>query len=605
MLVKKLVIALLVVLLALGGAAAAVYYGLIPIPWLTKPPEHSARYYPPDTLAYTWLTLYPSADQRRDAEEIWGHLDERRAFRDLVRDVEDFVEDETGFDIEDDILTWIGAEVSAAVLDFDIIDDGQVDAAITIDVRDSEAAADFLSDWRDFMEDYSGANYDKDTINDYDVWLDEESDIMHALTPDLVVFATNEGTMEDVLDRVAGKNSRTLASNEQFIEARAALPGRRFTSGYVDYRGLTDALDSSIDGNIFNLDTLEDSCNQALASAPDWLAVSAGWVDRGLVVDMVSPTVNTLWPSSPNVADAAEALPAGALGFVSLGFDPNLDNWREPLRDCPLADLVPDWDDLFEEVERGIIDLIESVSLLDNPDLVPMPRLDSNSTLADALDLGLWTTEQLIGEHPEEDFLDYLAGDLILAVHNVNVDFESLQPLDPNAAVVDGVVVISYRPGEENALRATVDGFLRRLVTKPPDEVDVGAGEPARIYPLEDFHSEGYGLSPGYVFHNGLLTIGSTEKALADTVALQNGEGEPLSANDEYLRAVGHLPDDKQMLMYVDIGRVINRLDLEDRVEDNDLYEVLGYSASAMAMSAHTDDEFSRITLSLILFSGE
>ena len=590
-------------MLVLGGVAVAAYYGFISIPWFAKQPEHSARYYPSDTIAYTWLTLYPSADQRRDAEEIWERLDERRAFRDLVKDVEDFVEDETGFDIEEDILTWIGAEVSAAVLDFDI-DEGEADAAITIDVRDSEAAADFLSDWRDLMEDEYGADYDRDTINDYDVWLDEESGLAHALTPDLMIFATNERTMEDVLDRVAGKNSRTLASSEQFIDARAALPGRRFTSAYVDYRDLTDTLDSGIEDDIFNLDALEDSCNQALASAPDWLAVSAGWVDRGLVVDMVSPTVNTLWPPAPNVGDAAEALPGGTLGFVSLGFDPDLDNWRDPLRDCPLADLIPDWDDVFEAVDEGIIEIIESLSLLDNPDLVPMPELDRGSTLADALNLGLWTTDQLIGVHLEEDFLDYLTGDLILAVHDVDVDVESLQPSDPNAAIVDGVVILSYWPDDERALRATVDGFLERLVTKPPDEVKVGADEPARIYDLERFHSEGYGLSPGYVFHNGFLAIGSTREVLSTTVSLQNGDGEPLSENEEYLRAVDHLPEDRQFLMYVNIGRIVDRLEMEDLDEDNDLYDVLVYSASAMAVSAHTDDEFSSATMSLILFSG-
>ncbi len=102
------------------AAGVAVYTGLISIPWLTKPPEHSARYYPTDTLAYTWFTLYPSSDQRRVARDIWGRLDDRRAFRNLVEDFEDLVEEETGFEIEEDILTWIGAEISAAVLDFDL-----------------------------------------------------------------------------------------------------------------------------------------------------------------------------------------------------------------------------------------------------------------------------------------------------------------------------------------------------------------------------------------------------------------------------------------------------------------------------------------------------
>ena len=597
---KKLIVALLVGLLALGGVAAAAFYGFIPIPWLTNPPERSARYYPDDTLAYTWLTLYPSADQRREAEEIWGRLDERRAFRSLVSDVEDFVEDETGFDIEDDILTWIGAEISMAVMDFDV-DGGEADAAITIDVRDSEAAADFLSDWRDFLEDNYGADYDRDTINDYDVWLDEEGGFAHALTPDLMIFATNERTLEDVLDRVAGKNSRTLASNEQFIRARSALSEPRFMSAYADYGGLIDVLDSDIGGGVLDLNALEDSCNEAFARTPDWSVVSAAWVDRGLVFDFVSPTVNSLWPASPNVSNAAEVLPEGTLGFISLGFDPNLDNWREPLRDCPLADLIPGWDDLFEEVDRGVIDLIESVSLLDNPDLVPVPRLDHSSTLADALDLGLWTTDQLIGLHPEEDFLNYLTGDLILAVHDVDVD--SLWSSEGYPDSIHAVSMLSYRLDDEEALKAAIEELADKFednTGQASDVVRVGAEGSARVYEFE-----GLNMAPGYVFHQGYFTIGTSAKALADTVALQEGEDERLSADAEYLRAMIHLPGERQFLMYVDVGRVIDRFDLEDQIEDSDLKDVLIDSVSAAAVSTHTDAEFSRATLVLMLFPGE
>ncbi len=468
-------------------------------------------------------------------------------------------------------------------------------------MRDRDVAADFLSDWRDYLEDSHGADYDKDTINDYDVWLDERSDFVHALTPDLMVFATNERTLEDVLDRVAGKSSRTLASNEQFMEARAALSEPRFMSAYADYGGLIDVLDSEIGGGVLDLNALEDSCNEAFASTPDWSAVSAAWVDRGLVFDFVSPTVNSLWPASPNVVNAADLLPQGTLGFISLGFDPNLDNWREPLRNCPIADLIPDWDTLIEDVDRGIIDLIESVSLIENPDLVPVPGLDQNSTLADALDLGLWTTDQLVGVHPEEDFLDYLAGDLIIAVHDVDVD--SLGSSNADIDSIDVVSMLSYHPEDEEALRATLEDLaanLDDLINKPSVEVSVGAENPARIYEFEE--------SPvvlGYVFHQGYFTFGTAERALEATVALQNGDGESLSSDAEYLRVVAHLPEERQFLMYVDVGRVIDRFDLGDQIEDSDLEEVLIDSISAAAVSTHTDSDFSRATLILTLFPGE
>ena len=59
----------------------------------------------------------------------------------------------------------------------------------------------------------------------------------------------------------------------------------------------------------------------------------------------------------------------------------------------------------------------------------------------------------------------------------------------------------------------------------------------------------------------------------ADTAALQNGEGQPLSSDVEYLRAVSHLPEERQLLMFVDISRMVDRLYLEDRLEDTERSE--------------------------------
>ena len=42
----------------------AIYVAIRLAPWGATPPEHSARYYPPDVVAYVWLTLSPSGNQR-------------------------------------------------------------------------------------------------------------------------------------------------------------------------------------------------------------------------------------------------------------------------------------------------------------------------------------------------------------------------------------------------------------------------------------------------------------------------------------------------------------------------------------------------------------
>ena len=81
--------ALVVVIVALG---LAMYFRLLPIPGPllslligAREPEHSARFYPDDTIGYVWLTLVPGGGQLNDMREIWERLDEMREFRSLLR----------------------------------------------------------------------------------------------------------------------------------------------------------------------------------------------------------------------------------------------------------------------------------------------------------------------------------------------------------------------------------------------------------------------------------------------------------------------------------------------------------------------------------------
>ena len=88
-----------------------------------------------------------------------------------------------------------------------------------------------------------------------------------------MVFATTKDVLEDILDRVVGKETETLASNENFMAARAALNNRRFASVYLDYRKLPDAVGNalplaSLDGDLTDLlspieGRLKDGCGQA------------------------------------------------------------------------------------------------------------------------------------------------------------------------------------------------------------------------------------------------------------------------------------------------------------------------------------------------------
>ena len=200
----------------LGVAGLALYLGWLPNPWLFfKSSEHSARYYPDNTLAYAWLTLNPGDGQRGHMMDIWNRLEEYSAFREWKDDTQDTIWRETGIDMEDDLLPWFGPEVSLGVLDFDF-DSADFDGAVTIDVRNRDAAKDFLLDWLDYWEEENGADFDRHSNGDFDVWIDEENGDAFALSDSLMVAATSERILDKILERVSGENDKTLLADKDF-----------------------------------------------------------------------------------------------------------------------------------------------------------------------------------------------------------------------------------------------------------------------------------------------------------------------------------------------------------------------------------------------------
>ena len=575
------------VLLVVAAAAAAVYFGVVPS-MTTSTPEYSARYYPPDVLAYGWMTLNPGGGQRQHMRDLWDRSNELSAFRDAMDDVLDPFEDELGIDFEEDVATWIGPDMAVAVFDIGL-NNNSVEAAATIGIRDSDSAAGFLEDWMDYMEDESAADFEESSAGDFDTWVDENVSQAYALSDDLLVFATTEDTLDDLLTRIAGDGRRTLADTDDFQEARAALPDRRFASLYVN---LEEAYGSIVDlapELLGSLNMADGVCEGLIFETPRWMASSAGWVDRGVILEWVSPTSGEGWPESPDLADASGLLPDDTMGFLSISFDPVLDHWRQTLSRCNLADMVPGYGPILDELGRSS----EAESLV--PGILD---LDEDSTLANALDLGLRTIEGMIGIDLEIDLLDHLGGQFIVSVNDVDFDAVAQQP---EANPIEVVALLSYREGSQGDLTDTLDSLAGQVETAiglDSDSVDVGAAARARVFPIGDTL-----YSPGYVLHDGYVVMGTTRDALEAIVARQKGGG-ALSSDAEYQRTVSHLPAGRKMLVYVNLRRVIDGIGRDEVGLSREQYRVLE-SLGAAAISFGATGSYSRMTLALTLFPGE
>lgn len=607
--VRKLVLVGLgaVATLAVAGVAAYFFWDyLLP----SSEPENNARYYPRNVVAYTWVTLNPGEGQRRHMLDMFDRLGELSEFDDFRDRITDDLESGTAIDFENDIAPWVGYDLSAALVDVDL-DRESVEFAATVGVRDEEAASRFLDNWLDYMEDETDADFDRDSYGDFAIWDDEDEFQVYALSDDLMLFATTRALMEDTIDRIEGDSDRTLEASEDFQNARMALPDRRFASFYVDVDRALDVegdirdeiSDPFRDPSIVEAlgggfltggadigESADDLCGGGMFDTPAWLAGSLGWIERGLVFELASPALDSEWPASPGLTDVAEKLPEDTVATFAVSFNPALDDWRSSLDRCDIVDIFPEYDYIVEEIAWSLGgDVYDQVAYRDD------------RTLADALDTGLLIVELALGIDLEEDLLDHLLGDAVLAVREF--DFQDVAE-DPEANPVEVMALLSYREGSEEYVADAMGDVSAELTDRTgADTNSVEVGEEARAYAFQNLIAAG-AYSPGYAIHDGYLTFGATESSLQAAVEAQIRAEGSLASNAEYRRAVDHLPVERTMFGFVNINRIVSNIDRRDAGLSQGQYDLLS-SLGATAMSASSDGGRDRFTVTLTMFPEE
>ena len=524
-------------------------------PGSVTPAEASASYYPEDAFAYAWLDLGSGESPSGIVPLLFGQLEGARG---SAAEGDSPLPDAIGT-ILGELGAWIGTEASAALVD---LDDGEIGVAVTVGVSDRDAAAEFLKSWLRKQEERTSTSFERRVVNDGVLWVGSGNGWMeeqaYAQAGDVLLFGTDSGLLEEILERIDGDHPETLGSSRRFEEARAAARDGRFASAYVDLEWLTGRMG----------DPDRSFCPGVPFDTPEWLVVSADWVGDGLVVDLATPDVTNWWTdTSANVTDAI--VPADALGFVSIGFDPDIDRWREVLGGCEIAGLIP------------------GGYLFDPPSDEDGGGFDQGATLADALDLALGFVDLGTGLDLEEDLFDHLGGQLVIAAHSP----------DREGSSVEVVAALSHRPLSGSALAGTVDGIaggVTSLTGVSLHHLDPGTGPPARV--VEDG-------KPffGYLLHGGFLTLGTGADALETTVAVQQGTRDRVSDSDRYRRTLEHISYDPLLLAYVDLASVIDRIGSAGMGSDDGLLSMLSRWLGPMALAVGTDGDYSRATLVLTL----
>ena len=582
MVLKIIVGVVAVFTIALGAAAGAVYLGIVPLPFelTAAEPEESAKLYPPDVVAYAWFTTNPGIGQLRHVGSMLSRLEDLAEFDRLKDEAADDFEDALGLDFENDVMPWLGGSASLALFDIDEIEFVSEFAA-SLEVCDRAAAEDAVEKRIDFSESERGAEFARDSDGDFKIWADESANEFYALSDDMLIFANARSAMRGVIRRAGGETERTLANDADFQSARAAMPDRRFASAYLDFEAVMDSVwanGAATMGAPYADAEAYGDCMDEFFPTPDWMAGSAGWAERSLVFDFVSPSADSPdMPAAPPLADAADILPSDTLGFMSFAFDPVLDNWRAALSDYSLRDLadcLPDADYYAESF-----------------------GLDMSGDLADLLDDALDALNTAIGADIETDLLDNLSGQAAVAVSAF--DFGEATD-NPSQAPIRATASLSHREGVGDDLQSLMDGLLQDAYYDyglQMEETDVGAERAAMTYPVD-----GTRYSPGAVVSGGYLTFGSTRAALRDMADVQAGREPALSSDSEYARASSHLPDDRQWTLYIDLRRAADGVDRADMNMTRDQIEALETVAGAIAMSGSQSDGYDRMTMAVTLF---
>ena len=556
-------------------AGAAIYFRLLPSPLeRSAPPERSARYYPEDALAYFWLSLNPGGSQRQYMLDIWNRLEEYSAFQDWKKDARNLVLDETGVGQDENIFSWVGAEISIGIMGVEIVDGNfeelEFDAVLTVDVRDPGIARDFLAVWVAYMEE-DGEVFKRRSVGDFDMWISERNGEAFALSDDIFVAASAEWALDEVVRRIRGEGEDDmLLGSARFEAARASLPTLRFSSAYVSGDRIVSVLHAAEDSS-----ALGASFHDAL---PDWIAGSAGWMERGLVLDLVTPLNSDSPGDERRLTDVARLVPQDTMVLLAFAFNPEVQSWRDVLSEYDLSGLSDEVGS-GSEIPRGL------------------PFSPANLNFAHMLDFGLLGFDIMTGIDLEHDFFAHLDGEFALSVR----EFDYAAALDdPEVPAIDAAMLLSYSDEGEHALEDTMKDFADWLQTFEEfeiDKADIGAEKETVL-----FRSDDLPYSPGYAMNDGYLTLGSTAAMLEQSVRLQNGEGLGLATQNEYLRAVEAVGEPKDMLLYMDIHSLMGLASDELLDFTDDQIELLQEALGSLTAVTSDAGAHSRVRVALMLF---
>jgi hypothetical protein len=279
--------------------------------------QATAKIMPADTGFYT--SFNPSTLN----SEGFAHLAD--AYEDALKDAEfeeavEDAEDELGISFEDDVVPWLGSEVSLGIPNLAKAADGEdaiiVLAAVT---RDRKASDAFLEKLKESLEDkgydvgektYNGVTFFEQQVeNEY------ETPTVFGTVGNVVVITNDVDAMEDIIDTQQGK-SDSLAKNPKHTDLTKALPKNASMYMFFSIEDIAPAMQEAQPG--ISEDQLEGYESVGMAITVDKEGIQ---LDAAVTFDPTALKSDTLEAmkaqSKANPGKILQEIPSDAVGFIS------------------------------------------------------------------------------------------------------------------------------------------------------------------------------------------------------------------------------------------------------------------------------------------------
>jgi hypothetical protein len=447
--------------------------------------------------------------------EGYQHLAEvyEDAFEDELADSLEEMEDTYDISFEEDIQTWLGAEMSIAILNLEEATENALQpwemgenppappsVVFAVATRDREASSGFLEKLKASIED-EDYNVEEETYKDVTFYVQEveeewETPTVFGTVGDFVVMTSDVDSMEAIIDTYKGE-MESLAQNEYYLEVMKELPGDASMYVFVNIQDLAPALEDYAESG--------DLTGGLDATGMDMDGYKAFGMAATLDVEGVQ--IDTIVTFDP------DELSTDNLELLTI---------RNQASSGDILTKVSD-------------DMLVFVSARD---LASIWRtyLETNSELEEQLkDMSAY-----LGIDVDSEFFAWATGEFSLAITEARDEigfFAIFEVSDPDEAL--------------NAIDDLAEDFAEESGVEFEQETIGGIEMQVLIDPYSEEIMLGYGIVDNY------LIVGFTEDALEKGA---EGDANPISDDEMFKKVTAHLPQNNIGYVYINVDAIVDAI---------------------------------------------